>query len=148
GAVVGILLGAVAILPLVEYIAHAHRASQGAIPDMWRVTWDALMASFMPLSVSLWQGFEGNFIHADAPIGYLNVFLLFLVPATLLARLRTASVPRDRRDLENTLVLFLFLVGLPMPAFFHWPLRFLPVLHVFVSLACLRWWMERRPSEE
>jgi ABC-type polysaccharide/polyol phosphate export permease len=148
GAVVGVLLGAVAILPLVEYILHARRASQGPIPDMWRVTWDVLMASFVPLSVSLWQGFDATFIHLDAPIGYLNVFLLFLVPATLLARLRGGRVPRDRRDLEKIVVLSLLLVGLPMPAFFHWPLRFLPVLHVSISLACLRWWTERRPSEE
>jgi ABC-type polysaccharide/polyol phosphate export permease len=148
GAVVGLLLGAVAVLPLVEYMLHARRASQGPIPDTWRVTWDVLMSSFVPLSVSLWQSFDGNFIHPDTPIGYLNVFLLFLVPATLVARLRAERIPRDRRDLENIVVLFLLLVGLPMPAFFHWPLRFLPVLHVFVSLACLRWWLERRQSEE
>jgi hypothetical protein len=148
GAVVGCLLGSIAVLPLVEYLLNARRASQGPLPDMWRVSWDAVVASFVPLSVSLWQTFDGAFVHANAPVGYLNVFLLFLVPATLRARLRAGGVERDRRDLENTLLLFLLLVGLPMPAFFHWPLRFLPVLHVFLSLACLRWWMERRPSDE
>jgi hypothetical protein len=147
GAVVGGLLGSVAILPLVEYMGHALRATQAPIPDMWRVTWDILIASFLPLSVSLWQQFDGAFVHADRPIAYLNVFLLFLAPAALIARLRAPRPQRDRRDVERTLVLFVLLVGLPLPAFFHWPMRFLPVLHVFLSLVCLRWWVERRSSE-
>jgi hypothetical protein len=148
GAVVGGLLGSVAILPLVEYMLHARRATQGPLPDMWRVTWDILITSFVPLSVSVWQQFDGAFIHADRPIAYLNVFLLFLVPAALAARLRAPGPQRDRRDVERALVLFVLLVGLPLPAFFHWPMRFLPVLHVFLSLVCLRWWVERRSSDE
>lgn len=146
GAAVGVLLGAIAILPLVGYLRHGLRASQYQ-PDMWRVTWDTLVTSFVPLDVSFWQGFDEVFVHADRPIAYLNVFLLFLVPAALVARLRGPRPAPDRRDLERTLVVFLLLVGLPPPSFFRWPFRYLPFLHVFLSLACLRWWTERRRAD-
>jgi hypothetical protein len=140
---VGLGLSAPAWLSLLDYIPNSDRA-HGAhvVAQAWTLPWSALPGLVIPAWTSHWRDFAGRL----APHTALEL-AGGLVPLALIVsrgRIRKATTEHTLFRWDLALVFaVLVLCALPSASVFRWSFRWLPLLHLALSLAAVTSWSDQ-----